>query len=47
MTVASLTAALPSWRALRLDGVWTALVLAFVTLAVAVPPHAPSRAGWR
>jgi hypothetical protein len=40
MTVASLTAALPSWRSLRLDGVWLALALALLALAVAVPLQA-------
>ena len=46
MTVASLTAALPSWRALRLDGVWVVLAAAFLTLAVAVPPQAPASLGF-
>ncbi len=40
MTVASLAAALPSWRSLRLDGVWTVLAAALVVLAMAVPPQA-------
>ena len=40
MTVAGLTAALPPWRTLRLDGVWLALVLALAALALFVPPQA-------
>ena len=40
MTVAGLTAALPPWRTLRLDGVWLALALALAALALLVPPQA-------
>lgn len=40
MTVAGLSVSLPSWRALRPDGVWLALALAIAVLAVAVPPQA-------
>ena len=46
MTVANLTAALPSWRALRLDGVWLALALALAALAVVVPAQATASLGF-